>query len=171
MFAVVAGPSVSISATTPPAASSRLISPARPDSLLTAKVWVPGCADRKSRAQPSRAAVTATTASAAPAAGSAATSTPAATAGTATSTPAMVQVRCPASRSHQARAPEADNGITGTTPTRPARTNNGTTTTRYATQATTCSTVIFGASSVTPVTIETHHDPGATCAVRSNATQ
>src|ERR1700722_19543228 len=114
--------------------------------------------------------VTATTASVAPAAGSAATSTPAATAGTATSTPAMVQVRCAASRSHRARAaPEAAGA--GTAASRPARTNNGMTTTRYAAQATTCSTVIFGASSVTPVTIETHHDPGSMCAVRSNATQ
>src|ERR1700729_2520758 len=156
MFAVVAGPSVSISATTPPAASSRLISPARPDSLLTAKVWVPGCADRKSRAQPSRATVTATTASVAPAAGSAATSTPAATAGTTTSTPAMVQVRCPASRSHRANAQAGEPEAGTTPPSRPARTNNGTTTARYTTQATTCSTVIFGASSVTPVTIETH---------------
>ena len=45
------------------------------------------------------------------------------------------------------------------------------TTARYVTQATACSTVILGDSSVTPVSSETHHEPGSTCPVRSNAIQ
>src|SRR6266568_4058997 len=173
MAAVVAGPRVSISATIPPAALSRVISPTRPDWLVTVNVWVPARADVHSRAHPLLVTVTAVMALAL-AAGRAAITLPAATTGTATSAPATVQVRCPASRSQRATALLASGAGAvgaGAAPARPARMNKGMTTARYVTQATACRTVIFGVRSVIPVSSETHHELGSTCVVRSNRTQ
>jgi hypothetical protein len=95
--ALVAGPSVSISPTIPPLASSRLISPEAEEEFCTVKVCVPACAEVKSC--PQAVLVTVTVEEALLAVGSAAIVVPAASAGTATSTPATTQVRCPASRS------------------------------------------------------------------------
>ena len=97
-WADVAGPSVSISPTTPPAALTRLISPAWPDWLRTVNVRVPAWAAVQSRAQPVPVTVTAVPA-AATADGSAAMVTPAASAGTTTSTPATAHGRRAARRS------------------------------------------------------------------------
>ena len=96
----VPGPIVSISPTTAPAALSRLISPARPELLLTVNVCVPVVPDVHSGAQSVFVTVMAIPAVVA-AAGSAAIVAPAARAGTATRTPATAHGRRPASRSHR----------------------------------------------------------------------
>src|SRR5215472_3436859 len=54
----VPGPSVSISPAIAPEASTRVISPARPDWLVTVNVRVPGPAAAQSRAHPARVTVT-----------------------------------------------------------------------------------------------------------------
>src|SRR5882672_7349750 len=91
---------VSISPMTAPEASSRLISPASPEWLVTVMIWVPGSADVHSGTQLARVTVTPLAASAA-GAGSVAMVAPAATAGTAISTPATSHGRPPATRSHR----------------------------------------------------------------------
>ena len=100
MSAVVAGPSVSISATTAPAALTRLTSPALLDWLVTVNVCGPVVAADQSFAHPVLVTVTAVVADAL-AAGRATIAAAAATAGVTTSTPATAQGRRPASCSQR----------------------------------------------------------------------
>src|SRR5262244_348642 len=103
---------VSISATTPPAALVRLISPGWPDLLATVNVWVPARADVQSGAHWVLVIVTAVMA-AALADGSTAIAAAAASAGTRISTPATAHGRRAASRSHCADAQRRPGGPAG----------------------------------------------------------
>ena len=108
--AVVAGPRVSISATTPPLALTSVISPAWADLLCTVNVCGPVRAADHSLAQPVLVTVTAVEAEVL-AAGSAAIVRAAATAGATTRTPATAHGRRAASRSQ--RVPPAACGAAG----------------------------------------------------------
>src|SRR5580693_5007912 len=105
--ALVPGPSVSISPTTAPPASSRLISPAMPELLTTVNVWLPDWAEVNSGAQ--SVLLTVTASAALPAApGIAAIVSPAARAGTTMRTPATTHGRPPASRSQRPKPGSGD---------------------------------------------------------------
>src|SRR6478672_13116550 len=103
---------VSISATTPPAALSRLTSPGWPDLLATVNVWVPARAEVQSGAHWVPVTVTAVVV-AALADGSTAIAAAAASAGTSISTPATAHGRRAASRSHWAAAQRRPGGPAG----------------------------------------------------------
>ena len=182
------GPMVSISPTTAPAALSRLTSPARPELLVTVIVWVPVVAVDHSGAQSVRLTVTVLAAPVA-AAGSAAIVTPAASAGTAIRTPATSHGRPAATRSQRGiRAAAAAvrgsgavlaAGAAGSgwraallADDRAARVDEGGDDHHKVSEpGGDLRTVIFGDSSVMPVMIDAHQEPGSMCAVRSKATQ
>src|SRR5690349_316761 len=128
MGALVAGPSVSISATTPLLASTRLISPVLSDLLTTVNVWLPVRTVAQSAAQ--LVAVTVTrVASTSVAPGSSAMTAAAITAGTTTTATATATGRWAISRLTAEGAAGSD-GFVGAGACRADRRKAGTTMTR-----------------------------------------